>query len=482
MKRIIALISVFLILFTVPCCAVSWSEIQQEGDTFESEGREHTYIEQKDTANLVNGLANILTTIGVIVLLSGFLIIGIKYMTATPDQAAKLKTKLVGLVVSGVIIIGAYGVWITAGKFFNMDEATEYTTSEKIAQNNSNDIELTSIKIIPATKLIRVNESYRITIQKTPANARKNTEIIYTSSNSGVASVDENGSVTGISEGTAVITATAQNGVQSQTTVTVSGRYNPNSNSYEEEEDDYNYTDEYNESKISENVTIAGVSCWCYRPSLEEAGGSLKNLPIVIFLHGDGDGAKRMDGEGLSGRLPMLLKKGEISSKAVVIAPRREVGPDGKKDKIGWGINDYTSTLNNIIDELINNKYLASDIGYISINPSRISLTGHSKGTWHAAAYALNGKYKNNVQRLALMSYQPQNSILGQISCPVKIYQETESGYLNSVVAEGRALSNVKVYKVSKYSSHEKVSYMYRDDNVLDWLVESGSDNEEDEY
>ena len=211
MRKIIALISVFLILFTVPCYAVSWSEIQQEGEAFETEGRERTYIEEQDTANLVNGLANILTTIGIIVLLIGFLIIGIKYMTATPDQAAKLKTKLVGLVVSGIVIVGAFGIWKTVGEFFNSENATSYTTRDRISSNNSNNIELLSIKIIPATKLIRINETYRITIQKTPSNATKNAQIAYTSNNSGVASVDENGKVTGISEGTAVITAIAQN-------------------------------------------------------------------------------------------------------------------------------------------------------------------------------------------------------------------------------------------------------------------------------
>ena len=32
-------------------------------------------------------------------------------MTATPEEAAKLKTKLVGLVIAGSVILGAWGIW-----------------------------------------------------------------------------------------------------------------------------------------------------------------------------------------------------------------------------------------------------------------------------------------------------------------------------------------------------------------------------------
>lgn len=70
------------------------------------------------TSNLVQDVANILTTVGVITVLAGLLVIGIKYMTASPEEAAKLKTKLVGLAVAGVVIIGAFGIWSLAIKFF----------------------------------------------------------------------------------------------------------------------------------------------------------------------------------------------------------------------------------------------------------------------------------------------------------------------------------------------------------------------------
>ena len=36
---------------------------------------------------------------------------GMKYMFATPDEAAKLKQQLIGLVVSAVVVLGATAIW-----------------------------------------------------------------------------------------------------------------------------------------------------------------------------------------------------------------------------------------------------------------------------------------------------------------------------------------------------------------------------------
>ena len=95
--------------------SLSFSEILNKGQTFIQNGEGQN--KELNATNLVSGLANILTTIGVVVVLAGLLIIGIKYMTATPEEAAKLKSKLVGLVIAGVVIIGAFGIWKLVGTF-----------------------------------------------------------------------------------------------------------------------------------------------------------------------------------------------------------------------------------------------------------------------------------------------------------------------------------------------------------------------------
>ena len=114
--KVLLVLIVFLLAFSVPSYALSWDTIKNQSSDFINKGEEVSNSRMTiDSSALVNGAANILTTIGVLIVLAGLLILGIKYMTATPDEAAKLKTKFIGLVVAGVVIIGAYGIWRLAG-------------------------------------------------------------------------------------------------------------------------------------------------------------------------------------------------------------------------------------------------------------------------------------------------------------------------------------------------------------------------------
>lgn len=121
MTRFIKIITILCILICIntPTYALSWSEISAEANAFIGAGNTNATLLSDETGNLVTGLASILTTIGVIVVLIGLLVIGIKYMMATPEEAAKLKTKLVGIVISGIVIIGAWGIWNLTYTFLN---------------------------------------------------------------------------------------------------------------------------------------------------------------------------------------------------------------------------------------------------------------------------------------------------------------------------------------------------------------------------
>ncbi len=57
------------------------------------------------------GLAQILTMIGAGVMVAVTTYMGIKYLTAGPEAQAKLKTQLIGVLVSGIVIFGAYFIW-----------------------------------------------------------------------------------------------------------------------------------------------------------------------------------------------------------------------------------------------------------------------------------------------------------------------------------------------------------------------------------
>lgn len=79
-----------------------WQKIGLAGDSG---------ISGNDLKEIVIPIINILTVIGVFVLVAVTIVMGIKYMFATPEAAAKLKQQLIGLVVSAVVVLGATAIW-----------------------------------------------------------------------------------------------------------------------------------------------------------------------------------------------------------------------------------------------------------------------------------------------------------------------------------------------------------------------------------
>lgn len=113
MKKMITITVLTIILLlmnnTYTLASVTWESIQGQADGFISKGQ--------SGANLINiqgtvvSVGQILTTIGLAVVLVGILILGIKYMMASPEEAAKIKGQLVGLVISAIVIFGAWSIW-----------------------------------------------------------------------------------------------------------------------------------------------------------------------------------------------------------------------------------------------------------------------------------------------------------------------------------------------------------------------------------
>ena len=67
-----------------------------------------------DVSGVVEPIADIgsiLTAIGVAVMLGVVSYMGIKYLTSGPEARAKLKIQLIGVVVAGLVIFGAYYIW-----------------------------------------------------------------------------------------------------------------------------------------------------------------------------------------------------------------------------------------------------------------------------------------------------------------------------------------------------------------------------------
>ena len=84
------------------------SDINSFKDAAHSSGQ--TISTGKITEDFVS-LGQILTMIGMGVMVAVTTYMGIKYLTSGPEAQAKLKTQLIGVIVSGLVIFGAYFIW-----------------------------------------------------------------------------------------------------------------------------------------------------------------------------------------------------------------------------------------------------------------------------------------------------------------------------------------------------------------------------------
>lgn len=104
-------------MLIVPTQTLAVSDIIGKADSWLQSGQRDQPISENETVKILLPIGRVLFAIAVIVLLVVGTIMGIKYIISTPDQQAKLKQQLIGLVVSAVVIFGAYGIWYTIYKF-----------------------------------------------------------------------------------------------------------------------------------------------------------------------------------------------------------------------------------------------------------------------------------------------------------------------------------------------------------------------------
>ena len=115
-------IIIICLLFTIlsinsNASGLSWDSIKDSADAFENAGSKQMISSDK-IIETVLPVGQMLTAVGVAVVYGGIVILGIKYMMADPQQKGKLKQQLIGLVVSGVVIFGAFTIWRIAYNFF----------------------------------------------------------------------------------------------------------------------------------------------------------------------------------------------------------------------------------------------------------------------------------------------------------------------------------------------------------------------------
>lgn len=94
--------------------AVSLEGMESDAKDFIQKGKDSsgdlTSVVDTVTENF-QGLGQILTIVGAGVLVAVVSYMGIKYMISPPDKQADLKNRLIYVVVAGIVIFGAYGIW-----------------------------------------------------------------------------------------------------------------------------------------------------------------------------------------------------------------------------------------------------------------------------------------------------------------------------------------------------------------------------------
>ena len=131
MKRLGIITKVLLIILAIQLSAcVLGSSVVKADDTLQSSdvsiqsiidaGNSWTQQGKKEAGNYGDegyfigeliGIGQILVVIGFATVLIVGTIMGIQWITATPDKKAKLQQQLIGLVIATVVIFGAVGIW-----------------------------------------------------------------------------------------------------------------------------------------------------------------------------------------------------------------------------------------------------------------------------------------------------------------------------------------------------------------------------------
>lgn len=111
-KKIITLITIFIILLIPTNQSYALGEIMSDADSFISMGEAGTNtLEMSSVQNMSNNILSVLIPVGVIVAILIAAYLGIKFMTGSVAEQAKVKETLIPYVVGCVVIFGAFTIW-----------------------------------------------------------------------------------------------------------------------------------------------------------------------------------------------------------------------------------------------------------------------------------------------------------------------------------------------------------------------------------
>ena len=114
LSKIMVITIVFIGVISLFSCshAADLKNMMDQVKAFENVGSNGNVTQNLgDVIDPIVDIGSILTTIGAAVMIGVVLYMGIKYLTSGPDARAKLKIQLIGVLVAGLVIFGAYYIW-----------------------------------------------------------------------------------------------------------------------------------------------------------------------------------------------------------------------------------------------------------------------------------------------------------------------------------------------------------------------------------
>ena len=119
-KIMIIFIMIICIMFFISTkvnAEFSAEDIFSQGDQFITDGKGSTAINEDEISNIFIPIAQVLVKVGTAVIAVVTVVLGIQYMVASPEDKAKLKMRLVTLVIATLVISGAQVIWATVYNF-----------------------------------------------------------------------------------------------------------------------------------------------------------------------------------------------------------------------------------------------------------------------------------------------------------------------------------------------------------------------------
>ena len=114
MKKVIVSIILFMTIVLSGQVAMAINgldDIINRGDNFVNQGDPNNAILENNVKEVSDGIFAIVVVIGIVVAIVAAVIIGMQFVTASVEEKAQEKEKLIPLLVGAAIIFGAVGIW-----------------------------------------------------------------------------------------------------------------------------------------------------------------------------------------------------------------------------------------------------------------------------------------------------------------------------------------------------------------------------------